>query len=70
MGTQFIDMPIHFGKKTCQIKSYTWNSANQMVDVIYTDEKNQEFATTAWGMEARAIRQAVLDAIVKDYTQP
>ena len=70
METRFIDLPIIFGKKTCQIKTHSWNSEKQMADVIYIDEKGQEYATTAWGMEVREIRQAVLDAIIQDYTRP
>lgn len=70
MGTRFIDMPIIFGKKTCRIKSFAWNSDAQVVNIVYTDEKGQEMATTAMAMEARAIRQAVLDTIIADYTRP
>ncbi len=70
MGTLFIDMPIIFGKKRCQIKPHTWDSERQVADIVYTDEQGQEFATTAFEMDARVVRRAVLDAIIIDYNRP
>jgi hypothetical protein len=70
MGIRFIDMPIIFGRKNCQITSHVWDSERRVADISYRDELGQEFATTALSMNARDVRRAVLDAIIADYNRP
>jgi hypothetical protein len=70
MGPRFIDMPIIFGNKQCQILSHKWDSERGVCDITYRDEQGQEFATTSASVRLDEVRKAVLDAVIEDYNRP